>query len=544
MLRARRTALVLCLAAVVLPGAAAARPASPRIVGGGATSNPGWIAFLHVQFPDGTAGLCGGSLVAKDAVLTAAHCITDDQGNALTPPNVRVWVGLDRLTQATNANASSVSEVFKDPAYGTTLTGDVGVVRLSTPVAGTPVALGPDADPAVGSVPVVLGWGLTSNASTAQPSPAPSDTLQQVAAPVLDPSRCSFWNAFGISFDPSSMICAGAAAGQDSCAGDSGGPLAFSPATAVAELVGTVDYGSDTCGDGTPAVYQRLTSGPVAGWLAGTIPQAQISLSSAQPHHDSTVTATASSTGVPDASYGWDLNGDGQFTDASGPSVQIPVGTDPVGIAVRATGSDGQLVARRATIVPLFATVQATAPAQVTEGQPLVLSLTRIGNGAGQVTAVAGGQSVRVDVPPASSLTVPLPDDHIWQPPRRLAIALSADGDLQLTSARDVQVEVLDDDKPAIGIRRVRQRSPRVLAVTVAPPGAGVVTLRADSHGRRVATRRFNVALRAPRTVQLRITAAARRRLAGRRPVVHVSWQSSVQTSARASATRTGPRLR
>jgi hypothetical protein len=377
-----------------------------------------------------------------------------------------------------------------------------------------------------------------------EPSPPPSDTLQQVAAPVLDPSKCAFWNSFGIAFDPGSMICAGAAAGQDSCAGDSGGPLAFAPAAAVAELVGTVDYGSDTCGDGTPAVYQRLTSGPVAAWLAATVPQAQLSLSSAQPHHDSTVTATASSTEVPGASYAWDLNGDGQFGDATGPTVQIPVATTPVGVAVRATGSDGQVAARRATIVPLFATVQAAAPAQVTEGQPLVLSLTRTGNGDGKVTAVAGGRTTSVDVPPATSLTVPTPDDHTWQPPRVLPIIISADGDLSLTSPRDLQVEVLDNDKPAIRIGSVRRRSPRVLAVTVRSPGAGVVTLRADGHGRRVASRHFTATAAAARSVQLRLGPTALRLLAHRRVVVHAAWQSTVERSAHASATRTGPRFR
>ncbi|KAL1461559.1 hypothetical protein WDU94_013444, partial [Cyamophila willieti] len=49
--------------------------------------------------------------------------------------------------------------------------------------------------------------------------------------------------------------------GQDSCNGDSGGPLIWeNPNTDRHYLIGVVSYGTEQCGIGSPGVYTRVTS--------------------------------------------------------------------------------------------------------------------------------------------------------------------------------------------------------------------------------------------------------------------------------------------
>lgn len=57
-----------------------------------------------------------------------------------------------------------------------------------------------------------------------------------------------------------SQYCAYDAAGKnDSCPGDSGGPLMYSPTpNSMPHIIGIVSYGVVSCGSGLPAIYTRV----------------------------------------------------------------------------------------------------------------------------------------------------------------------------------------------------------------------------------------------------------------------------------------------
>lgn len=89
----------------------------------------------------------------------------------------------------------------------------------------------------------------------------------KVRVPVVSLNRCAAVYQRVSRTIESTQICAGGVQGQDSCRGDSGGPLmGQAPSANNWVVVGVVSYGPAPCGtQGWPGVYTRV--GAYIDWI-------------------------------------------------------------------------------------------------------------------------------------------------------------------------------------------------------------------------------------------------------------------------------------
>lgn len=93
----------------------------------------------------------------------------------------------------------------------------------------------------------------------------------KVVLPVTDQPTCQkAYNVWNRKIG-NTQICAGGAAGKDSCSGDSGGPLMSQEGEPLrGVLVGVVSYGPSNCGtEGFPGVYTFV--GAFVNWILDTM---------------------------------------------------------------------------------------------------------------------------------------------------------------------------------------------------------------------------------------------------------------------------------
>ena len=221
----------------------------PMIIGGEETTtdeNPFAVALTQ---PDGFQ-FCGGTLVAPNKVLTAAHC-TD--GTA--PADIKVVAGRTNLT-TDEGTVANVTEVWIHPEWDSAvLKNDASVLTLDTELTQAPLALASPEDAdlyAAGADSTVFGWGVTDDGNA-------SDVLRKVTVPVTADDACG--QSYPDSFDAASMVCAGLAeGGKDSCQGDSGGPLEGVAADGTRKLIGIVSWGEGCAEPNKYGVYGRVSA--------------------------------------------------------------------------------------------------------------------------------------------------------------------------------------------------------------------------------------------------------------------------------------------
>ena len=185
-----------------------------RIIGGTDATEDRYIYTVSLQtgYP-----YCGGSLILKDIILTAAHCL---DGRS----NIEVVIGRHDLND-NDGERVSVKETVSHPLYNNANgSHDIAILILASPVKDDkiqPIALNNDNSyPKPGKSAQVVGWGDTDPGSAV----VNAKQLQIVNLDVISNEECETITVGGVNYEgqiDDSMLCT-FTEGKDKCKGDSG----------------------------------------------------------------------------------------------------------------------------------------------------------------------------------------------------------------------------------------------------------------------------------------------------------------------------------
>ena len=276
----RRLLPLILLACAALPAEAGA------VINGTVATRPADLPWQVAVRPDGA--LCGGSLIAPDLVVTAAHCT-----EGLTPSKLSVRANSSGF--GTGGDERVVTEIANHPdtlQSSESPRRDVALLKLASAVPGPAAAIAPITEEDLlgdtGDDPIwqpgdpvtVSGWGITEDGDV-------SANLRHAEMDRFSDNDCE--NAWFDLFDASDMVCALTVINDnpvppddviDSCNGDSGGPL-VAPTTGVPvltnaahwKLVGVVSFGSPDCDEAElPGVYARVGASIVHDFITDATP--------------------------------------------------------------------------------------------------------------------------------------------------------------------------------------------------------------------------------------------------------------------------------
>lgn len=246
--------------------------AQSRIVGGTGVPNGKYpfVAALLDKRGSGSAydrQFCGGTLIDRDSVLTAAHCI---EGSGIQASDLQVTAGRTVL-DSSQGQVRAVSRVDVHPNYSyfsRSQAYDVAVLTLRRPASSIQTIKSATANQNGLETPgrnlTVAGWGNTEQqAASGGGGQNYPNRMREAQVPVVSDSQArQSYPSYA-----SALSVAAGKSGKDSCQGDSGGPL-FANTKNGPVQVGITSYGTGCGAPSYPGVYTEVNAPAISNFIA------------------------------------------------------------------------------------------------------------------------------------------------------------------------------------------------------------------------------------------------------------------------------------
>lgn len=239
-----------------------------RIVGGQNANQENWKFIVSVQML--SHHYCGGSLITPKYIITAAHCLTNENGARFSTRGFSIKLGTANLDSEGGIRVNAKSIIIYPRYNPFSAENDLALIELDKPVNSYLVRpieiMKKKIDP--GIVCRAAGWGhiypkrrtWIGNTNFTIDNTKQSKlrllqmrqstpVLQEVLLPITNEKKCE--QRYQLSW---TVVCTVTIGGRDACQGDSGGPLVCNNL-----LTGLTSFADGCARPDVPAVFTNVS---------------------------------------------------------------------------------------------------------------------------------------------------------------------------------------------------------------------------------------------------------------------------------------------